>query len=201
MTKLTDTHLVILSAACQQPDRLVLPLPAHIRGGAVKKVVTGLLTRGLVEEAKAGRDAPVWRETGDGHGVTLVATDAAFEALGIEREAVRDQAAREETAAGAPAGFEAAPVEAASTEAAPAVQDTSPEAPPVRKTRDGTKQAQLIAMLRRSQGATIAQLVEAADWRPHTVRGFFAGALKKRLGLTVTSEKVDGTRVYRLPPA
>jgi uncharacterized protein DUF3489 len=55
-------------------------------------------------------------------------------------------------------------------------------------------------MLRRAEGATIAQIVEATGWQPHTVRGAFAGALKK-LGLTVTSEKVGDVRVYRLPPA
>ena len=54
-------------------------------------------------------------------------------------------------------------------------------------------------MLRRKQGATIAQIVEATGWQPHTVRGAFAGALKKKLGLTVTSEKVEGSeRVYRI---
>jgi Protein of unknown function (DUF3489) len=69
----------------------------------------------------------------------------------------------------------------------------------VRKTREGTKQAQLVAMLQRPQGATIAQVVEATGWQPHTVRGALAGALKKRLGLTVTSEKADsGERVYRV---
>ena len=68
-----------------------------------------------------------------------------------------------------------------------------------RKTRDDTKQAQLIAMLRRKEGATIAQIVAATGWQPHTVRGAFAGALKKKLGLTVTSEKVEGgERVYRI---
>ena len=54
-------------------------------------------------------------------------------------------------------------------------------------------------MLRRKEGATIAQIVAATDWQPHTVRGAFAGALKKKLGLTVTSEKVEvGERVYRI---
>ena len=78
---------------------------------------------------------------------------------------------------------------------APAAADVAP-AP---KTRDGTKQAMLIAMLRRKEGATIAQIVEATGWRSHTVRGVFAGALKKKLGLNVTSEKVEGEeRVYRL---
>jgi hypothetical protein len=70
---------------------------------------------------------------------------------------------------------------------------------PARKHRNGTKEARLIAMLRRKEGATIAQIVDALGWQPHTVRGSFAGALKKKRGLTVTSEKIDGTRVYRLP--
>ena len=65
--------------------------------------------------------------------------------------------------------------------------------------REGTKQAALVEMLRRPKGATIAEIVEATGWQAHTVRGAFAGALKKRLGLTVTSEKVAGKeRVYRL---
>lgn len=70
---------------------------------------------------------------------------------------------------------------------------------PAPKTRDGTKQAQVVGMLRRPKGATIAQIVAATEWQVHTVRGFFAGALKKKLGLTVTSEKVEsGERVYRI---
>jgi hypothetical protein len=54
-------------------------------------------------------------------------------------------------------------------------------------------------MLRRPEGANIAEIVEATGWRPHTVRGAFAGALKKRLGLNITSEKVEGRgRVYAI---
>jgi hypothetical protein len=57
----------------------------------------------------------------------------------------------------------------------------------------------VIAMLKRPAGATLEQIMKATDWQPHTVRGFFAGALKKRLGIEVTSEKAqDGNRVYRL---
>ena len=54
-------------------------------------------------------------------------------------------------------------------------------------------------MLQRPEGATIAEIVEATGWQPHTVRGALAGALKKRLALTIASEKVDGRgRVYRI---
>ena len=58
--------------------------------------------------------------------------------------------------------------------------------------RAGTKQALLVGMLGRAEGATIARIVAATGWQPHTVRGAFAGALKKRLGVTIASEKVVG---------
>lgn len=65
--------------------------------------------------------------------------------------------------------------------------------------RDGRKEARVIAMLRRPEGATIAQLMAATGWQSHTVRGVFAGALKKRRGLAVTSEKPQsGERTYRI---
>jgi len=71
-----------------------------------------------------------------------------------------------------------------------------------RKQREGTKQAKLIEMLRRPEGATIAQIVAATKWQQHTVRGAISGALKKKLGLAVTSEKVDGgERTYRIAVA
>jgi hypothetical protein len=71
--------------------------------------------------------------------------------------------------------------------------------PKERKVHAGTKQAQLIEMLRSPEGASIDEIVAATGWQPHTVRGTIAGALKKKLGLEVTSEKVEGRgRVYRI---
>ena len=68
-----------------------------------------------------------------------------------------------------------------------------------RRPRESTKEALLIDMLRRPEGATIAQIMAATGWLAHTCRGAFAGALKKKRGLTVTSEKPDGVeRVYRI---
>lgn len=64
--------------------------------------------------------------------------------------------------------------------------------------RPNTKQQRLIDMLRRPQGAMIAQLTKALDWQPHTVRGTLSGAIKKRLGLTITSKMEDAGRVYRI---
>lgn len=65
--------------------------------------------------------------------------------------------------------------------------------------RKGTKQAQLIALLEAPEGATLFEIVAAIGWQSHTVRGAMSGALKKKLGLTITSEKVEGRgRVYNL---
>lgn len=68
-----------------------------------------------------------------------------------------------------------------------------------RSTREGTKQAVLIGLLKRPEGATLPQMAEATGWQVHTLRGAMAGALKKKLGLDITSEKQTGTdRVYRI---
>lgn len=82
-----------------------------------------------------------------------------------------------------------------------APDETPADAPlaPVQR-RKGTKQEILIEMLRADGGATIDEIVEATGWKPHTVRGAMSGALKKKLGLTITSEKVERRgRVYRIP--
>ncbi|MFM1907368.1 MAG: hypothetical protein RLZZ591_1045 [Pseudomonadota bacterium] len=68
-----------------------------------------------------------------------------------------------------------------------------------RAKREGTKQAVLIELLTRAEGATLPQMTEATGWQIHTVRGAMAGALKKKLGLDITSEKQPGTdRIYRI---
>ena len=70
--KLSDTQLVILTAAAQRSNLLALPLPQNLKGGAAQKVVASLLKQGLLEEIDTDTRTgePVWRRTGDGHGVT-----------------------------------------------------------------------------------------------------------------------------------
>ena len=187
MTKLSDTQALILSAAAQRPEHIALPLPESLRGGAAAKVVGTMLAKGFLEEVDADtrKGEPIWRETGNGHGVTLVATEVGLAAIGIEPEDANP----------ASAGATDAP----SAEAAPDTPAEPEAAPKARTLRTGTKQAKLIEMLRAEGGATIDEIVAALDWRPHTVRGALAGALKKKLGLTVTSEKIDGRgRVYTI---
>ena len=64
--------------------------------------------------------------------------------------------------------------------------------------RSDTKHARIIAMLRAPAGTTIAAIMTATDWQQHSVRGFLAGVVRKRLGLNLVSEQTDKGRVYRI---
>jgi hypothetical protein len=67
--------------------------------------------------------------------------------------------------------------------------------------RPDTKHARIIAMLRSPAGATIAAMMTATDWQQHSVRGFLAGVVRKKLGLDLVSEQTDKGRIYRIRQA
>ncbi len=179
MTRLTDTQLVVLSAACQRDGFRVLPLPETLKGGAARKVADALIAKGLIAEVPVGAGDPVWRQGDDGGSTTLVATDAALTVLGIEPDSGADTAVRAEVGK---TGVKGRKTKAATS-----------------GPRAGTKQAQLIAMLEKPEGATVSEIAETLGWQAHTVRGAISGGVKKRLGLDVASQQVEGRgRVYRI---
>jgi len=177
MADLTPTQTRILSAGAQRPGSLAMPLPKGLHGAAANKVVTMLITRGFIEEVDANshKGAPLWRETGDAQGTTLVVTEAGLEAIGIKSVVAKTMAR----------------VRKAGKITQPSDALIIPRA--------GTKQALLIAMLKEQGGASIDEITTATNLQPHTIRGMISGVLKKKLGLAVISEKVEGRgRAYRI---
>jgi hypothetical protein len=203
MIKLSDTQAVILSAAAQRDDGAVLPLPdsLKVKGGAVAKVLGSLKAKGLIDHLGTPRG---------GNPPPLRITRAGLQAIGVEPE---DDAPEGATPGGTGAtsadlGAEAVDVPAAATEAdgaaTPAktgkaakrkarVTETASVDRPTR--RAGTKQAQMIELLKRPEGATVEQIAAATGWQHHTIRGAISGALKKKLGLTV-----EATRTREVGP-
>jgi Protein of unknown function (DUF3489) len=206
MPRLTDTQLVILSAAAQRDDVAVLPLPETlgIKGGAIAKVLGSLKSRGLIDHqgAPRGDDPPPLR-----------ITRAGLQAIGVEPEDSAPEGATpaDTGATAADAGVQAVkartPVAEADGAATPTKKGkaakgkskaTATKTAPAEKPapRGGTKQALMIELLKRPEGATVEQIAEVTGWQHHTIRGAISGALKKKLGLTV-----EATRTREVGPS
>lgn len=184
MAKLSDSQLVILAAAARRDDRAVHPLPRSLktRGAALTRTLEGLIAKGLLEERAASSGAEIWREDEDGTRLMLAISEAGLKALDGGSGSTSPE----------PSGARKSP---ARPPRKAAVNEAADEPTP----RPGTKLARVIALLKRRNGATIDEIVKATDWQPHSVRGAISGALRKKLGLAVISEKVEGRgRVYRI---
>ena len=186
MPRRTDLQMVLLSSAAQRDDGALLPQPKRVKlePRARTRVFNGLLKKKLVSEQPAPPDAPAWRETGDGQRFMLVINPAGLEAIGVEPEGEREEPAKSAKAKPSPKRK---------------TKSKEPEKAASPGVRPGTKLALLIEMLGRDSGATIAEIVEVTGWQQHSVRGAISGTLKKKLGLTVSSEADEGRgRVYRI---
>lgn len=187
---LTPTQHAILAHAIEHHGGRIEWFPEHIKGGARQKVLAGMFNRALITT-----DGSHWFVAAEGYDAlglprpgTKTPSAGSFEARLDQIIASPEQAKANTSDPELDAAVAAA--EAAWTQA----KDDTP-----RRTRAHSKQAQVIAMLRRPEGATIRQIMDATGWQAHTVRGTLAGALKKKLGLAIVSDKPQGgERVYRL---
>jgi DNA-binding MarR family transcriptional regulator len=181
MTRLSDTQLVILSAAANRNDGSIFPFPDTLKGGAADKVVQSLIRKGFVERIADDRLA-----VDD----LLRITRAGLEAINFDPAEVAFPLGETEANDVPPVADDAdtAKAGAGRTPKARKAAGGKPEGPGAPRTN--TKQALMIEMLSRAEGATVEQIAEATGWQNHSVRGAIAGALKKKLGLTITTERV-----------
>ena len=171
------------------------PLPKLTRGERqlLVNIARNLMTPvNGAEPATLDEAGSVWRDCLDQGPETITPTSLPGLVASLTKKGLAS--ANGESVGLTPAGFAAYQSVAAE---APAAENATAEAKP--QIREGTKQATLIAMLRRPEGADLDEIAEATGWRKHSIRGAISGALKKKLGLQVTSTKDgQGRRTYRI---
>lgn len=183
-TPITERQLDLITRAHCDANGLIEPLLA-LKGGAKLKMIASLASRHLIEQTDGQ-----WRLTRSAIAIikgdakpedvlppTPTVTTTATEAMPLQATLPGDDPEMEAAVAAAEATWQA-------------VQETP-------RVRADSKQAQVIALLQRPQGTSIAEVIALTGWQAHSIRGLFAGTLKKR-GIAVTSEKAEGgERVYR----
>jgi Protein of unknown function (DUF3489) len=182
--KLTDTQIVMLSAAARRDDRCLLA-PQILKGSATQKLATKLIGAGLAKEIKAKPGAPVWRrdeQGGQSYALKLTAAGAraTADATGL---------ALDETSEGTDPRVQ---ITTSGSQVVEATADAPAAAPNLSAPRDGTKLARVLELLQRDCGATLEELIAATDWLPHTTRAALTG-LRKR-GYAVTMDRSDKER-------
>ena len=172
--KLNDLQLILLSTAAQRDDGSVLPAADSIadQEERIRKVLTALLRRGLIEEVPIKDRTRAWREQ-DEQPLGLVLTSAGRAIVTSE-----DESASTADETNAPADKNEAPTPTA---------------------RTGTKAELVLGLLRRSEGATLSELVDATGWLPHSTRAVLTGLRKK--GHVVEKTKREDATCYHIAEA
>ena len=203
---LSDTQLLILSAASQRTDHAAV-LPANLKGSAAKKVIDKLVNEKLLQELRAKDDMPVWRRGDDNRPYTLRITKAGLRAIEVEDVAgAPDNSATtdpDEVAAMSPEAKSSERPSRAKRSGAKKTAIVSAKATKASSDRvkPDSKQDRIVVLLKRPEGATLDALVKETEWQKHSVRGFLAGTVRKKLKLPLLSEKIDGVRTYRIGKA
>jgi hypothetical protein len=222
---LTETQRAILEAAAQREDRL-LPLLSNLKGGAARAVATKLAAAGLARQVKAVKDAPVWRrEEASGRALALKLTAAGKKALsttGGEPQPLNEppKAAATRQARDGRARARSRPVadpvalpeqalarNASADHAGTALPDENDgandasnkaNAVALRAPRRGSKLDRILALLSSQTGATLAELIEATGWLPHSARAALTGLRKRGYDLRLARRERVGASVYRI---
>ena len=193
IAKLTDTQLVLLSAAAQRDTKALLPVPKSLKakGAALTRTIDKLLRHGLIEECSVNGNSPAWRRDDEDGTLGLFLTEQGLAALdgpavdskALAKPAPAKQAARDKT------------TESGKKPAKSRSQKQASDG----KRATTSKQDKVLTLLRRKNGATLSDICAETGWQAHSARGFLSAVVRKKLGLTLLSEKGDdGVRRYRI---
>jgi hypothetical protein len=191
MAKLTDTQLIVLSAAAARDDGIAIA-PANMNKAAASKVGSSLVARKLLREARSKPGMPIWRVDKDDRPISLVITPAGRKAIGVDEDAAAE-APRSNNKPLETQDVSMAKKQPVDRAAAGRVDRNA--AP-----RVGTKQALVIEMLGAKNGVTLEALVEATGWLPHTTRAALTGLRKRGFSIERTHEEGSAS-VYRIVAA
>ncbi len=195
--KFNDTQLVLLSAASQRDDHCLVP-PAGPKRGRAQRAVAKLLEAGLLKEIRAKAGGPIWRrddETGQTYALKLTAAGA--KAIAVDETRPSEEEA--ERRADHPI-ISVDPKSKPGSDPAAIDRPDSGVASTPTSPRGGTKIAQVIALLEGPGGATLAELVAATGWLPHTTRAALTGLRKRGYAVgIIRADKVRGS-IYRIEP-
>ncbi|WP_421849193.1 DUF3489 domain-containing protein [Novosphingobium sp.] len=184
--KLNDLQIILLSTSSRNDNGNLLPLPGAAAGDLARtnKAITALIRKGLVAEAPVTDRSLAWRDADrDPTGVFI--TEAGEAAIGLG-------------AADAPtesSGAEPGPVEQSNTDG----EEPTPQVAPAQQQRAGSKTDIVLDLLRRQTGATLAEMVAATGWLPHTTRAALTGLRKK--GHAIVRNKRDNMTCYTIEVA
>jgi len=185
MPKLTDSQLIVLSKAAARDDGAAVA-PQGMGKAPAAKVGSSLIARKLMREIRSKPGMPIWREM-DGRNFSLVITRAGRNAIGVADDATAsDHSAPKATRP------RAAPETAKASAAAQPEQRSIGGAP-----RPGSKQALVVDMLRKDDGASLDALIKATGWLPHTTRAALTGLRKRGYSVERIRDETKGS-LYRI---
>ncbi|MBF0602151.1 MAG: DUF3489 domain-containing protein [Nitrospirae bacterium] len=197
MNDLTKTQETIIVAATTREDGSIYPMPPHIKGGAINKVLASLRAKGLIDnEDKIAMHVlmvidPDFKSARGQHMTRVESSQIAkedAEAFASQQGMVWDwpgQANEPQTTT----AMETDEVPNATIDFEDEVKAAEQSFTKPKKVRDDTKKAKVIEMMKRPEGATAAQIAEMTGWQGHTIRGFLSIA-KSKMGLVITTQRL-----------
>jgi hypothetical protein len=204
MTRLTDAQLVILSRASLRDDRAVEA--GNVKGEYPQNAIKELIKLGLLAQVRAIDSIPIWRRDEHNTPIALRITGEGLNAIGADDEAItvlqpserRVPTDKTKTAVHNAPGLRKT-ISARPRKPSRKKERHSRAKKPGREFKKGSKQDKVLSMLAGPEGASIAGIMRATQWQEHSIRGFLAGVVRKKLGLDLRSEKIgDRVRVYRI---